>query len=81
MRCWICGTTEQSDFSTYRNNFICDGCMSVINYHFNEAVKELQDDHGTPMSELLEAFAEYASYKQDEYNEQLRKERMNQWQK
>ena len=75
MRCWICGTTEQNDFTTYGNHFICDSCMAIIDYHYKEAFAEIQDDHGTPENEFLEALAEYVSFKQDQYNEQLRKER------
>ena len=81
MRCWICNTINPDDFTLHHNRFICDGCLSVLNYHFNETVKEIQEDHGTSMAEILEALEEYVSYKGDEYNEMLRKERMKQWQK
>lgn len=75
MMCWICKTTNERDFSLYRNRFICDDCLSVLNYHYNEALKEIQKDHGTAENEFLEALEEYVSYKSDEYNETLRKER------
>ena len=81
MKCWICGATDKREFSTHQCTFICDGCIAVLNYHYAEALKEIQSDHGTPENEFLEALAEYVIFKQDEYNENLRKERMNQWQK
>ena len=81
MRCWVCGTTEEQNFAKREHRFICDDCMLVIDYHVEKAFKELQELNGTPENEFLEALEQYVSYKQDEYNENLRKERMNQWQK
>ena len=80
-KCWICNATDPTWFSDHKCFCICDNCMAVLNSHFNEAIKELQEEHGTPMNELLEAFEQYAIFKGDEYNEQLRKERKKKWQK
>lgn len=81
MRCWFCGATDEHDFSLYHNNFICDDCLSVLNYHVNNAMNEIQEDHGTAESDFWEGIENYVTYRQDKYNEDLRKERMKQWQK
>ena len=91
MMCWLCGTTDEYDFKKYHHKFICDDCMSVLNYHFGEMFKDIESiwHEKNPEYEqfdfyensFLEALEEYVSYRQDKYNEELRKERMNQWQK
>lgn len=79
--CWICKADKKDDFSIHHNSFICDNCLSVLNYHYNEALKEMQATTDVAENEFIEALVEYADYKGDEYNEQLRKERKKQWQK
>ena len=75
MTCWVCGTTEEHDFSLYHNKFLCDACLSLFNYYYNEALKETQRLNNTPENEFIEALEQYVNYKGNEYNENLRKER------
>lgn len=73
--CMVCGKTDPDEFSLYNKSLICDECYSVFNYHFKEMLKEFQAD-GAQEHSVLEGLEQYASYKGDEYNENLRKERM-----
>ena len=91
MICMFCGTTEESNFSLYHNNLICDDCLSVMNHYYKEAFKDIEKvwhEHepqyrsiGLWESSFLEGLEQYVSIKQMEYNDKLREERMNQWQK
>lgn len=77
MRCWLCNTTEKREFEIHDFRFICDDCIATLDFFYKEALKDFRNRHDTAENEFLEALAEYVSYKQDEYNEQLRKERKN----
>ena len=91
MICMFCGTTEESNFSLYHNELICDECLSVCNAHYKEMLKEIEqiwhehepvcEDIPLWESSFLEGLEEYVGYKAKQYDEQQRKERMNQWQK
>lgn len=82
MICFACGTQNEDDFDLYNNRFICDSCLSILNYHYNEALKEIREENPTVWeSNFLEALDEYVIFKSDEYKENLRRERTKLWQK
>lgn len=80
--CFMCRTEQDRDFSLYQKTLLCDDCYHILDGYYKEALKECLEERGTfDEGSFLEALDEFISYKSDEYNENIRKERMEKWQK
>lgn len=73
--CMICKTKSAEDFTLYKQKRLCDDCMSILEYHYKNAVYEFGDRYeevnNNEMweSELLEGLTEYLEIKEREYKE------------
>lgn len=73
MMCWMCGSENPDDFTLYQGPFLCDDCMSILNYWYKEMMQDVktrcealngQFDEAT----FIEGLAEYVDIKGAEYN-------------
>lgn len=94
MICMFCGTTKEDNFSLYHNELICDECLSVCNYHYDEMFKQIEriwHEHEPQFAEielwessLLEGLEEYIGQRAKQYEEQRNEEwkkRREEWNK
>lgn len=78
-RCMICGTEHKEDFTIYKKRFLCDECMSILDYYYKQARVEISDRYEEVNNaemwecEFLEGLDEFVTYKTDEYNEGRKK--------
>ena len=80
MMCWMCGSEDPDDFTLYQRPFMCDDCMSILNYWYKEIRQDIKTRHealaGTSFDEasFLEGLMEFVYIKQTEYNRQSQKD-------
>lgn len=73
--CMICGTEQKADFALYKQKFLCDECMGILEYYYKQARVEIADRYEEVNNSelwecnLLEGLDEYIQYKTDEYND------------
>ena len=73
--CMICGTEHKADFALYKQKFLCDECMGILEYYYKQARAEIADRYEEVNNSelwdcnLLEGLDEYIQYKTDEYND------------